>query len=91
MFIIVSGRPAGEVYHRAVFTASEEYDAQECRITMARAVARLPEHLQESWVYGPSIFTSDDIAHDARALTWDGHEEVQAPQYVKPYPRIVLG
>lgn len=79
LYEVQSGKPSGEVYHWWVFITDSHQEAQECLRWIEDQIAALPEWQREQWLYGPHIYERPDDW--ARPITWDGHEEVPAPQW----------
>lgn len=72
MFEVVSGRPAGEVYHREVVVTATRKLAERVVSLWNRAIGDDP-----NWLWGPHIRGLDE-GRDHWPVVWDGHQEVPA-------------
>lgn len=71
-YVVVSGKPAGEVNHRATFWTRTIEDAQACERALNAEVeaggGRMIGNFYNEWLWGPHI-------HDATGLIDDETEE----------------
>lgn len=57
MYEIQSGKPAGEIQHRAIFAARTIEEAEHCRQHIAALCERYPGESEfQEWLWGPHIF-----------------------------------
>ena len=73
---IVSGRPAGEVYHRAVYVAFSLEAAEDCR---DHILDEYEEWQLNTWLWGPHINKHD--GNPAAVTVWNGFREEPAPRW----------
>ena len=72
-FVVKSGMPKGETYHREVYQCDDLTEAQECQELLFETAANFP-----TWLHGPHIYPLDA---DEMPLHWDGFEFTQAPKW----------
>lgn len=72
LFVVVSGRPKGEVYHRQVLVTNSEFVADYLYQDMCEQV----EDQSKAWLWGPHIFSQTEA--DEWPHVWNGHKEVPA-------------
>ncbi len=60
VYEIQSGKPAGEIRHRAIFAARTIEEAEACKAAIVALSERWPgERESENWLWGPHIFERD--------------------------------
>ena len=73
MFVIVSGKPAGEVNHRAKFWTENINKAKECEAVLDAEVASGGgQHIGDfcnEWLYGPHIYDGKGLM-DSETEEW---------------------
>ena len=72
LFVVVSGRPKGEVYHRQVLVTNNEFVADYLFSDMCEQV----EEFSGSWLWGPHVYEQSEA--DEWPHVWNGHQEVPA-------------
>lgn len=76
VYEIQSGKPAGEVQHRAIFAARTAEEAEHCRANVVAMCERWPGEADDNWLWGPHVFqceyhpTNEDDSAPAE-FWWD--------------------
>jgi hypothetical protein len=77
IYEVVSGRPAGNVYHDYVFVCDSREQAEDCIRCIEEYIERTYTKNVE-WLWGPSYYKHDN---DYVVMTWDGWDEIKAEKW----------
>lgn len=75
MFVVKSGRPAGEIYNWFVRLTTNVSDAELCAAAMQRMVDKTLTTASFDWAHGPFY---REISEGEIPLEWTGYELVEA-------------